>query len=81
MAEQAVVRHAVSIHLACTAFGISETCYRYQAKLSDDNVLIAERLIDLTAENSDWGFGLCFSYLRHVESHCWNQLMVASFDY
>ncbi len=46
MAEQAVVRHAVSIHLACTAFGISETCYRYQAKLSDDNVLIAEQLID-----------------------------------
>lgn len=37
--------------------------------LSDDNALIAEQLIELTEENSDWGFGLCFSYLRHVENH------------
>ncbi|WP_160232078.1 IS3 family transposase [Acinetobacter indicus] len=58
------------------AFGISETCYRYQAKLSDDNALIAEQLIELTEENSDWGFGLCFSYLRHVESCCWNHKRV-----
>ncbi len=76
MAQQAVAQHAVSISLACTAFGISETCYRYQAKLSDDNVLIAEQLIDLTEENSDWGFGLCFSYLRHVKSQCWNHKRV-----
>ena len=58
MAQQAVAQHAVSIRLACTAFGISETCYRYQARLSDDNVLIAEQLIELTEENTDWGFGL-----------------------
>ena len=49
MAQQAVTQHAVSIRLACTAFGISETCYRYQARLSDDNVLIAEHLIVLAA--------------------------------
>ena len=73
---QAVVRHAVSIRLACTVFGISETCYRYQAKLSDENILIAEQLIELTEENTDWGFGLCFSYLRHVESYGWNHKRV-----
>ena len=56
MAQQAVALHAVSIRLACSAFGISETCYRYQVKLSDDNALIAEQLIELTEENSDWGF-------------------------
>ncbi len=76
MAQQAVALHAVSIRLACSAFGISETCYRYQVKLSDDNALIAEQLIELTEENSDWGFGLCFSYLRHVENHCWNDKRV-----
>ena len=53
MAQQAVAQYAVSIRLACAAFGISETCYRYQAKLSDDNALIAEQLIELTEENTD----------------------------
>lgn len=72
MAQQAVVDHAVSIRLACKAFSISEICYRYQSKLNDDNVLIAEQLIELTEENTDWGFGLCFSYLRHVKNHVWN---------
>ena len=40
MAQQAVGDHAVSIRLACRAFSISETCYRYQSKLNDDNALI-----------------------------------------
>lgn len=53
MAQQAVALHTVSIRLACSAFVISETCYRYQAKLSDDNAVIAEQLIELTEENSD----------------------------
>ena len=73
MAQQAVAHYAISIRLACSAFSISETCYRYQAKLSDDNALIAEQLIELTEENTDWGFGLCFSYLRHVENYVWNE--------
>ncbi|ENW19120.1 hypothetical protein F926_02680 [Acinetobacter haemolyticus NIPH 261] len=76
MAQQAVVDHAVSIRSACKAFSISETCYRYQSKLNDDNVLIAEQLIELTEENTDWGFGLCFSYLRHVENYGWNHKRV-----
>ena len=76
MAQQAVGDHAVSIRLACCAFSISETCYRYQSKLKDDNALIAEQLIELTEENTDWGFGLCFSYLRHVEKCGWNHKRV-----
>lgn len=34
----------VSVALACRAFDISETCYRYEAKLSDENVEIADWL-------------------------------------
>lgn len=40
IAQQAIIDHAVSIRLVCKVFSISETCYRYQAKLSDDNALI-----------------------------------------
>lgn len=48
MAQHAVAHYAISIRLACSSFSISETCYRYQAKLSDDNARIAEQLIELT---------------------------------
>ena len=51
MAQQAVAHYAISTRLACSAFSISETCYRYQAKLCDDNALIAKQLIELTEEN------------------------------
>jgi len=34
MAKKAVEKRQMSIRLACEAFVISETCYRYQAKLS-----------------------------------------------
>ncbi len=61
MARRAVAQHAISIRLACKAFGISETCYRYQAKLSDDNALIAQQLIELTEEK--FRLGLWFVLL------------------
>ena len=62
MAQQAVAHYAISIRLACRAFSISETCYRYQSKLNDDNTLIAEQLIELTEENTDWGL-VCVSLI------------------
>ena len=36
MAEKAVVERGVSIALACRAFGVSETCYRYSPKLDEE---------------------------------------------
>lgn len=39
MADWAVRYRSVSIALACRAFSISETCYRYQPKLSDEKPL------------------------------------------
>ena len=45
MAQQAVDMKQVSIALACRAFGISESCYRYERKLSDENAEIADWLV------------------------------------
>ena len=67
MAQHAVRDRGISIRLACCTFGISETCYRYQAKLRDDNALIADWLLSLTTTHRRWGFGLCFLYLRNVQ--------------
>ena len=44
MAKAAVVQHGVPISLACAAFHISETCYRYQAKRQAENDAITHWL-------------------------------------
>ena len=76
MAQAAVADGRLNIRQACQTYGISETCYRYQAKLSDENAEIAEWLIRLTTDDTDWGFGLCFDYLRNVEGFNWNHKRV-----
>ena len=69
MAQKAASVHGASIRLVCSAFAISETCYRYQPRLSDEN---ADWLIRLTHNQKDWGFGLCRDYLRNVKGFDWN---------
>ena len=76
MAETAVERRGVSIALACRAFGISETCYRYSPKLKDENEVIADLLTGLTDARKTWGFGLCFLHRRNVKGHPWNHKRV-----
>ncbi|WKD50518.1 IS3 family transposase [Microbulbifer spongiae] len=76
MARQAVATRYISIRIACAAFGVSESCYRYQPVLRDKNEEIANWLIRLTNEQSDWGFGQCFHYLRNVEGARWNHKRV-----
>lgn len=76
MAQKAVTERQVSIRLACQAFRISETCYRYQAKLSSDNAVIADWLLRLTTTHRTWGFGLCFLYLRNVKGYGYNHKRV-----
>lgn len=74
---QAVVRtRRISIRIACAAIGISETCYRFQPKLNEENDLIADWLIRLTASQRNWGFGLCFLYLRNIKGFGWNHKRV-----
>jgi len=76
MAQRAVQRHGARVRTACIAFGISETCYRYRAKLSAENEQIADHLVRLTHNQRNWGFGLCFLYLRNVKGYGWNHKRV-----
>lgn len=76
MAIRVVAEQGVSIRRVCRVFSISETCYRYQAKLSDDNALIADWLLRLTTANRRWGFGLCFLFLRNVQGLLYNHKRV-----
>ena len=75
-ARHLVDEKSVSIRFACETFGISETCYRYEPKLSDENAQIADWLIRLTHNWKDWGFGLCFLFLRNVKGFKWNHKRV-----
>lgn len=76
MAQQAVTTRFLSIRFACAVFQISETCYRYQPKLSEENVRIADWLLRLTENQRNWGFGLCFLFLRNVKGFRWNHKRV-----
>ena len=76
MARKAVEEKSLTIRLACAAFTISETCYRYKPKLSSENDEIADWLIRLTHNQRNWGFGLCFLYLRNIKGYGWNHKRV-----
>ena len=60
MATQAVAQRGISIRQACCAFSVSETCYRYEPKMANENARIADWLIRLTQQHSDWGLGIWF---------------------
>jgi putative transposase len=72
MAKSAVANKGIAISLACELFQVSQSCYRYEAKLNAENEQIAEWLIRLTDNNRNWGFGLCYLYLRNVKGFGWN---------
>jgi putative transposase len=76
MAKKAVTDRGVCIRVACDAFRISESCYRYERKLDAENVEVANWLIRLTDNHHNWGFGLCYLYLRNVKGFKWNHKRV-----
>ena len=76
MAQAAVSNKAISVRLACQIFVVSETCYRYQPKLGGENAVIADLLVRLTHNQRNWGFGLCYLYLRNVKCFQWNHKRV-----
>lgn len=76
VARWAVIVKGQSIRRACADLSISETCYRYKAKLSSENERIAEWLIRVTESQRNWGFGLSFLYLRNVKGFGWNHKRV-----
>ncbi len=69
MAKKAVTDRGVCIRVACVAFCISESCYRYERKRDAENDQVANWLIRLTDNHRNWGFGLCYLYLRNVKSN------------
>jgi putative transposase len=69
MAENAVERRGCSTALACRAFVVSETCYRYSRLLSDESEQIADLLVGLTDARKTRGLGLCYLHLRNVKGH------------
>lgn len=60
MAQWAVAQRSAMINLACRAFGISQTCYRYKAKLDAENSVIADWLVRLTNNQRNWASGCAF---------------------
>ena len=76
MAKTAVGTKGITIGIACKIFNISETCYRYKHKLSSENTVIADWLLRLTHSQKNWGFGLCYLYLRNIKGFSWNHKRV-----
>ena len=76
MGQQAVAARGVSVSLACRAFAISQRCYRYVPLLADENEEIEDWLVALTKARKNWGFGLCYLYLRNVKGFGWNHKRV-----
>ena len=72
MAKKAVKERNTCIRVACEAFRISKSCYRYERKLDAENVEVDNWLIRLTDNHCNWGFGLCYLYLRNVKGFKWN---------
>jgi putative transposase len=72
MAKRVVAERGISIRLACVIFSVSQTCYRYEAKKDAENEQIANWLLRLTDNHRNWGFGLCYLYLRNVKGFKWN---------
>ena len=76
MAKKIVRAGTLNVSQACVAFSVSQCCFRYERKLSDENSRIAELLLGLCQSQRNWGFGLCFLYLRNVKGHAWNHKRV-----
>lgn len=76
MAKHIARKGILSIEKICVLFRISETCFRYKAKLGQEDRVIADWLIHVTSTYRNWGFGLCFLYLRNVKGFCWNHKRV-----
>ncbi len=76
MAREAVRTRDIPVRLACEMFAVSQTCYRYGAKSNVENERIADWLVRLTDNQRNWGFGLCFLYLRNVKGYRWNHKRV-----
>ena len=75
-AQWLVTEKQITIERACQLVVISRSSYYYQSRLQPENDLIANWLIQLTQWQKNWGFGLCFLYLRNIKGFAWNHKRV-----
>ena len=68
MAQEVVCSGRCNIRLACPAFVVIITCYRYQQHLTSENAEMADHLFRLRHNQRNWRFGLFFFFLRHVKA-------------
>ena len=59
MTQRVVMEHRANIRILCAVLSISETCYRYPARLLSENKQIADWLLRLNITHKRWDFGLC----------------------
>jgi putative transposase len=76
MAKPVVTERGILVWLACQIFTVSDTCCRYEAKKNAENERIADWLLRLTDNHRNWGFGLCYLYLRNVKGFKWNHMRI-----
>jgi putative transposase len=57
-----------SVRRVCRVLNVSLTSLRYESKRQPDNVLIAQRLVELSEQHKNWGFLLMFLYLRNQQN-------------
>lgn len=75
-AQWLITEKKITIERACQLVVISRSSYYYQSRLQPENDQIANWLIQLTQWQKNWGFGLCFLYLRNVKGFAWNHKRV-----
>ena len=76
MAQHTVEVRGISIRRSCALHSVSLTCYRYSAKNSDENDMLAKALVVLSQQHRTWGFGLMYLHLRNVQGKAWNHKRV-----
>jgi putative transposase len=72
MALHTVEVRGISIRRSCALYSVSVTCYRYSAKNSDENDLLAKALMTLSQQHRTFGFGLMYLHLRNVQGKVLN---------
>jgi len=77
MAKKIVTESQVTIRFAYLCMEVSQTHYRYEAKLSNDSRRNRRVfLLRLTETRKHWRFRLCFLYLCNVKGFHWHHQLV-----
>jgi putative transposase len=71
-----VQARGISVTRACRWAVVSRSTWHHRSQRSGTDREIARHLLELTEANRNWGFGLCFLYLRNQKEKPWNHKRV-----